>query len=76
MEPLGVEIDNLYSFVRDNAVPYVDMVHYTPEGSRMIAVEVVRVIDRRKSRAEGHRRFFRREAGLGQVIGYKSRGRR
>ena len=48
----------------------------SPEGSRMIAVEVVRIIDRQKSRAEGHRRFFRREAVLGQVIGYKSRGRR
>ena len=46
------------------------------EGSRMIAGEVVRVIDRQKSRAEGHRRFSRREAGLGQVIDYKSRGRR
>ena len=52
LKPLGVEIDDLYSFVRDNSVPYVDMVHYTPEGSRMIAGEVVRVIDRQKKVAQ------------------------
>ena len=53
LKPLGVEIDALYSFVRDNAVPYVDIVHYTPEGSRMIAGEVVRVIDGKKKAAQG-----------------------
>ena len=52
LKPLGVEIDDLYSFVRDNAVPYVDIVHYTPEGSRLIAGEVVRVIDRQRKSAQ------------------------
>ena len=46
LKPLGVAIDDLYSFVRDNAVPYADIVHYTPEGCRMIAGEVVRCLDR------------------------------
>ena len=49
LKPLGVEIDDLYSFVRDNAVPYADIVHYTPEGCRMIAGEVVRFLDRQIS---------------------------
>ena len=46
LRPLGVEIDDLYSFVRDNPVPYADTVHYTPEGFRMIAGEVVRFLNR------------------------------
>ena len=46
LKPLGVEIDDLYSFVRDMAAPYADIVHYTPEGCRMIAGEVVRCLDR------------------------------
>ena len=47
LKPLGVEFDDLYSFVRDHASGhYADIVHYTPEGFRLIAGEVVRCLDR------------------------------
>ena len=47
LRPLGVEIDDLYAFVRDHAAGhYADIVHYTPEGYRLLAGEVVRCLDR------------------------------
>ena len=47
LKPLGVEIDDLYSFVRAHATGhYADIVHYAPDGYRLIAGEVVRAIDR------------------------------
>ena len=47
LEPRGVAIDDLYSFVRQNATQhYADIVHYTPEGFSLIAEEVVRFLER------------------------------